>query len=384
MSLDDEPGDAKLMHTATATATTAANATPATPRPATFNTGLTNTDSSQQNNVRSKKLFPQKLWDLINDVKYNFCLRWSEDGQLVYLNRDEFEEYYLKTNENQFHTQKAISFVRQMNMYGFRKVDDFYYENDNFRRDNEHLLKNMIRKHPNKSNSLIKGHDLNCDKNDETVQNFLYGSSKVSTQPTTTPLLPKTGAPVSLLAPIQQRANKNVTHNNSSSTTPTTTSSLNDHRRSQVASSPFDSFLISSANEELDQVNVGTCNANLLQASTSLPRNDQELLQALLLQHQYPPQIPLANTQNPNTQLSNGDNNSLSIPTDNSNFNAFCALLFTLNQNLYQPASRPPLPTINTQNLSFDSFVDNLQRFYEKILMRQQSSQTDLLPDDLN
>lgn len=100
---------------------------------------------------KNKKLFPQKLWELINDDKYNFCLRWSEDGQLVYLNRDEFEDFYLKTAENQFHTQKAISFVRQMNMYGFRKVDDCYYENDNFKRDCEHLLKNMIRKHPNKN-----------------------------------------------------------------------------------------------------------------------------------------------------------------------------------------------------------------------------------------
>lgn len=109
----------------------------------------------------NKKLFPQKLWDLINDKRYNFCLRWSEDGQLVYLNRDEFENSYLKTSENQFHTQKAISFVRQMNMYGFRKVDDCYYENDNFKRGCEHLLKNMIRKHPNKSSSA--GHPMASD-----------------------------------------------------------------------------------------------------------------------------------------------------------------------------------------------------------------------------
>lgn len=104
-----------------------------------------------ENNAKNKKLFPKKLWDLINNEKYYYCLRWSEDGQLVYLNRDEFEDSYLKTAENQFHTQKAISFVRQMNMYGFRKVDDCYYENDYFKRGCEHLLKNMIRKHPNKN-----------------------------------------------------------------------------------------------------------------------------------------------------------------------------------------------------------------------------------------
>ena len=99
---------------------------------------------------KNKKLFPQKLWELIHNPSIQHCLRWSQDGQRVYLNRNEFEAYYLKTPNNQFHTQKAISFVRQMNMYGFRKVDDCYYENDNFRRDRQHLLRNMIRRHPNK------------------------------------------------------------------------------------------------------------------------------------------------------------------------------------------------------------------------------------------
>lgn len=126
--------------------------------------------------AKNKKLFPQKLWDLVNDRRYSFCLRWSEDGQLVYLNRDEFEDSYLRTADNQFHTQKAISFVRQMNMYGFKKVDDCYYENDNFKRDCKHLLKNMIRKHTNKGPSLVQGsnHEL------ANVPNSFRGSSQAS------------------------------------------------------------------------------------------------------------------------------------------------------------------------------------------------------------
>lgn len=88
---------------------------------------------------------------MIHDPKYNFCLRWSSDGQQVYLNRNDFEIHYLRTPDNQFHTQKAISFVRQMNMYGFRKVDDCFYENDNFKRDCPHLLRNLVRRHSNKN-----------------------------------------------------------------------------------------------------------------------------------------------------------------------------------------------------------------------------------------
>lgn len=98
----------------------------------------------------SKKLFPQRLWDLVNCDQYKNFLRWSEDGQRVYLNRREFEEQYLRTQHNQFHTQKAISFVRQMNMYGFKKVDDFHYENEFFKRGCHHLIKNMVRRNSNR------------------------------------------------------------------------------------------------------------------------------------------------------------------------------------------------------------------------------------------
>lgn len=100
---------------------------------------------------KDKKLFPQRLWELVHDENYDFCLRWSPDGQRVCLNRNEFENHYLRTPNNQFHTQKAISFVRQMNMYGFRKVDDCHYENDNFKRGCYHLLKNMVRRHSSKN-----------------------------------------------------------------------------------------------------------------------------------------------------------------------------------------------------------------------------------------
>lgn len=148
---------------------------------------------NQNGATKNKKLFPKKLWDLINDDKYHYCLRWSDDGQLVYLNRDDFEDSYLKTAENQFHTQKAISFVRQMNMYGFRKVDDCFYENDNFKRDSEHLLKNMIRKHPNKN-------QINDDISQTSFHNNLYNRNNVSTNSTRIATPSSTAAtPTSLL-----------------------------------------------------------------------------------------------------------------------------------------------------------------------------------------
>ena len=55
------------------------------------------------------------------------------------------------------------SFVRQMNMYGFKKVDDFYYENENFKRDLPDLLKRMIRRHPARNADFLSHEIHNID-----------------------------------------------------------------------------------------------------------------------------------------------------------------------------------------------------------------------------
>lgn len=132
---------------------------------------------------KNKKLFPQKLWELIHDERYQSCLRWSEDGHRVYLNREDFEESYLKKpDQNQFNTQKAISFVRQMNMYGFKKVDDFYYENENFKRDSPDSLKRMIRRHPARNSDFITQEPLNNnDYEISTNNNFLKANNNNNT-----------------------------------------------------------------------------------------------------------------------------------------------------------------------------------------------------------
>lgn len=224
-------------------------------------------------NTKNKKLFPKKLWDLINDDKYNFCLRWSEDGQLVYLNRDDFEDSYLKTAENQFHTQKAISFVRQMNMYGFRKVDDCYYENDNFKRDCEHLLKNMIRKHPNKNQS----------------------SNEISL---------------------------------------------------------------------LDQQSISEI------SNTQSPR---DLSMNLEMPANYP-EMP-ANYSDMPTNYPEIPANYLNIGSENSNLNAFYALLSSMNNNLYQPI--PQIQQNNQQNLAFDiNRFSSLQQIYQQLLHQQDLATT--------
>ncbi|XP_072169136.1 uncharacterized protein [Diadema setosum] len=66
--------------------------------------------------------FPGKLWKLVNDVNYP-SIRWSSCGTTVIIDSYDFKEEVLRTGEySVFKTQNFSSFVRQLNLYGFRKL----------------------------------------------------------------------------------------------------------------------------------------------------------------------------------------------------------------------------------------------------------------------
>jgi len=78
--------------------------------------------------------FPFRLWHLINDPNYDDVLHWSHDGNYVIF-PDERAFLYrvlLKQENRIFITQEMKSFVRQLNLYGFHKVqlekdESFFY-----------------------------------------------------------------------------------------------------------------------------------------------------------------------------------------------------------------------------------------------------------------
>lgn len=66
--------------------------------------------------------FPGKLWKLVNDVNYE-SIRWSSCGTTVIVDPHQFKEEVLRIGEYSiFKTQNFSSFVRQLNLYGFRKL----------------------------------------------------------------------------------------------------------------------------------------------------------------------------------------------------------------------------------------------------------------------
>lgn len=65
--------------------------------------------------------FPQKLWRIVNACKSG-AIRWNIDGSTILLDYKKFQEEYLDGEKSIFKTRNITSFIRQLNLYGFRKV----------------------------------------------------------------------------------------------------------------------------------------------------------------------------------------------------------------------------------------------------------------------
>ncbi|XP_041375938.1 heat shock transcription factor, Y-linked-like isoform X2 [Gigantopelta aegis] len=73
------------------------------------------TEVSLSPKITASVKFPATLWDMINKCKSS-AISWGRFGTCVKINKGAFEKEYLTSGE------KFSSFIRQLNMYGFRKL----------------------------------------------------------------------------------------------------------------------------------------------------------------------------------------------------------------------------------------------------------------------
>ncbi|KYN11409.1 Heat shock transcription factor, Y-linked [Trachymyrmex cornetzi] len=103
--------------------------------------------------------FPQKLWRIVNECETG-AIRWGANGDTILLDYKRFQTEYLDTRRPIFKTSNITSFIRQLNLYGFRKVtyhgrdpacnscNPHVHEflHDNFRADRIDMLSKVCRK----------------------------------------------------------------------------------------------------------------------------------------------------------------------------------------------------------------------------------------------
>ncbi|XP_047170692.1 heat stress transcription factor A-5 [Vigna umbellata] len=101
--------------------------------------------------------FLLKTYDMVDDPSTNDIVSWSScNTSFVVWNPPEFARLLLPTY---FKHNNFSSFIRQLNTYGFRKIhpERWEFANDEFVKDQKHLLKNIHRRKPIHSHSHPPG-----------------------------------------------------------------------------------------------------------------------------------------------------------------------------------------------------------------------------------
>ncbi|KAK9141003.1 hypothetical protein Scep_010684 [Stephania cephalantha] len=127
--------------------------------------------------------FLLKTYEMVDDATTDEIVSWSSGKKsFVVWNPPEFARVLLPSY---FKHNNFSSFIRQLNTYGFRKIDPEKWEfaNEDFVKDQKHLLKNIHRRKPIHSHSHPPGSLADAEKAalDEEIEKLLKEKSALET-----------------------------------------------------------------------------------------------------------------------------------------------------------------------------------------------------------
>lgn len=123
--------------------------------------------------------FPAKLWRLVNNPS-NKAICWDSMGEFIIIDQRLFERQVLSPgptsdSADAFKTTNFSSFVRQLNLYGFRKADPpvrdnrhgdsvayHHFHNPNFKRSHPELVASLRRLTVDNKAKLQAGLNVSC------------------------------------------------------------------------------------------------------------------------------------------------------------------------------------------------------------------------------
>lgn len=133
------------------------------------------TNKRKLTTTKTRPAFVNKLWSMVNDTSNQKLIHWSKDGKsFIVTKREQFVHEILP---KYFKHSNFASFVRQLNMYGWHKVQDvrsgsiqnnsderWQFQNEHFVRDKEELLDKIVRQKSsgstNKDSLITSGDDI--------------------------------------------------------------------------------------------------------------------------------------------------------------------------------------------------------------------------------